>query len=258
MPRKKKEEQAPVEAKAEVKVEAPIAVAAAPVVDAKEEKLQADKTQFSRERIEAVTHYVYKQVASIVFGVLSPKMIKKMASAKIVTPELYDKEGYPVDGGLMDVRLGVIDPGLRCKTCSSKLKECIGHFGYIELARPVVHVKFVRIIQLLLKATCKECSRLMISQEKWTKAKSHLERIEREEGPEARRLAVKALIEGAKSGGKCPHCKAKQAKVAIEKPTTFIEGDRRISPIEVRARLEKIPDEDVELFGLNPKTARPE
>ena len=36
--------------------------------------------------------YVYKKVASVVFGVLSPKMIKKMAAAKIVTPELYDKE----------------------------------------------------------------------------------------------------------------------------------------------------------------------
>jgi DNA-directed RNA polymerase subunit A' len=63
-----------------------------------------------------------------------------MSSAKIVTPELYDKEGYPVDGGLMDVRLGVIDPGLKCKTCGLKLKECPGHFGYIELARPVLHI----------------------------------------------------------------------------------------------------------------------
>ncbi|MCX6708942.1 MAG: DNA-directed RNA polymerase subunit A' [Candidatus Woesearchaeota archaeon] len=206
--------------------------------------------------MEAVSHYIYKQVSSVVFGVLSPKMIKKMASAKIVTPELYDKEGYPVDGGLMDVRLGVIDPGLRCKTCGSKLKECIGHFGYIELARSVVHVKYARIIQLLLKSSCRECGRLMIAQEKWAKAKSHLDRIELEEGPESRRLAVKALIES--KGGKCPHCKAKQSKISIEKPTTYIEGDKRVSPIEIRARFEKIPDEDIEVFGLNPKTARPE
>ncbi|MBI4145771.1 DNA-directed RNA polymerase subunit A' [Candidatus Woesearchaeota archaeon] len=208
--------------------------------------------------MEAVQHFVYKQVGSIVFGVLSPMMIKKMESAKIVTPELYDKEGYPVDGGLMDVRLGVIDPGLRCKTCGSKLKECIGHFGYIELARPVIHVKFGRIIHLLLRSTCRDCGRLMIAQEKWAKAKSHLEKIEREEGPEARRLAVKALVEGGRLGGKCPHCKGKQIKVALEKPTTFMEVEKRISPIEIRARLEKMPDEDVELFGLNVKTARPE
>ena len=54
-----------------------------------------------------------------------------MAVAKIVTPELYDREGYPVDGGLMDIRLGVIDPGLKCKTCGSNLKKVMGHIRYI-------------------------------------------------------------------------------------------------------------------------------
>src|SRR3990167_8156780 len=96
--------------------------------------------------IKMEEEHTYKQVGSILFGILGPKMIKKMASAKIVTPELYDREGYPVDGGLMDIRLGVIDPGLKCKTCGSKLKECIGHFGYIELARPIIHINFVNII----------------------------------------------------------------------------------------------------------------
>ena len=106
--------------------------------------------------------HVYKKISHIVFGVLSPQLIKKMACAKIVTAELYDKEGYPVDGGLMDIRLGVIDPGLRCKTCGGKLKECVGHFGYIELARPIVHIKFIKVIQDLLQVTCRECHRLLL------------------------------------------------------------------------------------------------
>ena len=109
---------------------------------------------------------VYKQVDKIVFEIMSPKFIKEMASAKIVTPELYDKEGYPVDGGLMDVRLGVIDPGLRCKTCGQKLKECPGHFGYIELARPVVHIRFVKLVLDLLRSTCRECGGLLIPKNK--------------------------------------------------------------------------------------------
>ena len=66
-----------------------------------------------KEDIEIPESHISKQVKSISFSVLSPKLVKDMASAKIVTPELYDKEGYPVDGGLMDIRLGVIDPGLR-------------------------------------------------------------------------------------------------------------------------------------------------
>ena len=106
---------------------------------------------------------VYKRIDTIKFSLLSPQQIKKMAHAKVVTAELYDKEGYPVDGGLMDIRLGVIDPGLRCRTCSGKLKECLGHFGYIELARPVVHIKFAKILHMLLQTTCSECSRILLS-----------------------------------------------------------------------------------------------
>ncbi len=84
--------------------------------EAKEETSKEDKKKEEEkksERIETSERYLFKKIKSIIFSVLSPKMIRKMASAKIVTPELYDKEGYPVDGGLMDIRLGVIDPGLR-------------------------------------------------------------------------------------------------------------------------------------------------
>lgn len=214
--------------------------------------LERTKQEFSRERVESVMNYVNKKVDKVVFGVLSPKLIKKMASAKIVTPELYDKEGYPVDGGLMDVRLGVIDPGLRCKTCGSKLKECIGHFGYIELARPAIHVKFIKFVLLLLNSCSSDDGRLLISEGKRSKAKEHLDKIELEEGLNARLSAIKALVASAQKG------KAKQKKVTLEKPTTFMEGEKRLSPIEVRARLEKIPDEDLEIIGLNPKTCRPE
>ena len=231
--------------------------AAAPVSVAPDSPIAAVES-VKREIPLSAPQYIFKQVKSLVFGVLSPKMIKKMASAKVVTPELYDKEGYPVDGGLMDIRLGVIDPGLRCKTCGSKLKECIGHFGYIELARPVIHIKFVPVILSLLRSTCHDCGKVLIPKEKMEKAKNVLAKIEREGGLRARRKAIKTIVDSLKAGAKCAHCNAKQSKINLEKPTTFMEGDRRISPIEVRARLEKIPDEDASMFGLNPKTVRPE
>ena len=37
-----------------------------------------------------------------------------------------------------------------------------------------------------------------------------------------------------------------------------MENEKKLSPIEVRARLEKIPDDDLETFGINPVYARPE
>jgi len=202
--------------------------------------------------------FVFRQIDSIMFGMFSPKMIKKMASAKIVTPELYDKEGYPVDGGLMDIRLGVIDPGLTCKTCGSKLKECVGHFGYIELARPIVHYKYVAVILSLLRSTCRECGRVLIPKNKIDSIREQLDVIENEEGLLGRRKKIAEIITGLKTTNKCPHCRSRQQKIKIEKPTTYLENEKRISPIEVRSRLEKIPDDDCEVFGINPKFTRPE
>ncbi|MGB9748871.1 MAG: DNA-directed RNA polymerase subunit A' [Candidatus Woesearchaeota archaeon] len=200
---------------------------------------------------------IYKKLDKIVFGFLSPQMIKDMAAVKVVTPELYDKEGYPVDGGLMDTRMGVIDPGLKCKTCGGRLKECVGHFGYIVLARPVIHVKLVNVIHELLRSTCRECGRALMDQKR---IKQYLNRLS-ELNPEDKVIGspiVTEIINKMKDAKKCPHCGAKQFKISIEKPTTFLEDNKKLTPIEVRARLEMIKDEDLPLFGIDPKAARPE
>ncbi len=201
---------------------------------------------------------VFSEIGKIEFRFMSPKMIKKLAKAKIVTPELYDKEGYPVDGGLMDVRLGVIDPGLRCKTDGQRLKDSLGHFGYVELARPVVHINFVRLILDLLRSTCRECGGVLIPKNVIEAHKEEIEKIGQLSGPTARAAKIKSIIAELRTVNKCPHCTAKQKKVTIEKPTTYLEDERRISPIEIRTRLERISDDDVALFGLNPEAMRPE
>jgi len=193
---------------------------------------------------------VAKKIKAIHFRVVPPKIVREMAAAKIVTPELYDREGYPVDGGLMDTRLGVIDPGLVCKTDGLKLKDTLGHFGYIDLARPVVHIKFVRQILDILKSTCRSCGRVIIPEEKIPRYISQSRKIGEELGFDVRRRKIKEVVAKYKIKDKCPHCNAKQDKIKLEKPYNYYEADIRLSPIEVRARLEKIPDEDLELFGF--------
>jgi DNA-directed RNA polymerase subunit A' len=54
-----------------------------------------------------------------------------------------------------------------------------------------------------------------------------------------------------------------QYKIVFEKPTKFSEqipesGSEPLTPSMVRERMERIPDEDLELLGFNPKAARPE
>jgi DNA-directed RNA polymerase subunit A' len=109
---------------------------------------------------------VKKKVESLQFTLLSPDEIKKISKAKIITPELYDVDGYPVDGGLMDLRLGAIDPGVRCRTCGGRLKECLGHPGSIELARPLFHIKYIPLIEHCLRSYCPHGGKLTLSLEK--------------------------------------------------------------------------------------------
>ncbi len=208
-------------------------------------------------------HSVHKKIESVSFNLFSPKQVISLASVKIVTPELYDREGYPVDGGLMDVRLGVIDPGLRCKTCGGKLKECPGHFGYIELARPVVHAKLVRQVFDLLRSSCKYCGRFLLPEDKAGKYSAMLQKVAEEEGYESRRRLVREIINKYKSKDKCPHCDKKQEFVTLEKPYNFFEGEKkgssvRLSAIEIRARLEKIPEGDLQFLGFTAPGIRPE
>jgi len=184
---------------------------------------------------------IRKKIESLQFTLLSPDEIKKMSKARIITPELYDVDGYPVDGGLMDLRLGAIDPGVRCRTCGGRLKECLGHPGSIELARPLVHIKYIPVIELFLRCFCSECHRMMIKDKDLEKYKTVKDRLKR-----------------AKDTKKCPHCLAEQEKVKLEKPTTFRIGKRRLFPGDIRERLSRISDDELKLAGIDPKIFKPE
>ncbi|GJQ93621.1 DNA-directed RNA polymerase II subunit 1, partial [Tanacetum coccineum] len=45
---------------------------------------------------------------------------------------------------LSDPRLGVIDRKMKCETCMANMAECLGHFGHLELAKPMFHIGFIK------------------------------------------------------------------------------------------------------------------
>jgi len=101
-----------------------------------------------------------KKIGHMEFGLLSPKEVRGLSATKVITADTYDDDGFPIEMGLMDPRLGVIEPGLRCKTCGQRVGDCPGHFGHIDLAMPVIHVGFVKTIRNCLRATCRQCGRI--------------------------------------------------------------------------------------------------
>ncbi|MEM3673649.1 MAG: DNA-directed RNA polymerase subunit A' [Candidatus Bathyarchaeia archaeon] len=209
----------------------------------------------------AVEEIVHKVVDEISFGLISPQDIRRLSVVEIQTPDTYDEDGAPITAGLMDGRLGTLEPRQRCKTCGNTAARCPGHFGHIELAVPIIHIEFAKIIYDLLRATCRNCGRILLPDETIKKTKARIAKIRQLLGVVPDEV-YKGVIQEAKTK-QCPHCGAIQYKIVFEKPTKFTEqipesGAEPLTASMVRERLERIPDEDLELLGFNPKTARPE
>ncbi len=200
-------------------------------------------------------------LSKIKFGVLPPHEISRMAKVTVTRVELYEPDGTPVHGGPRDPHFGAIEPGEECPVCGNSRERCPGHFGKLDLARPVVLPYYSDYIADILKATCRACSRILIEEER---AKELLEllKILKEKWPKLAENLVKEIKKEASSKTECPHCGARRYRIRYVRPIIFYEerpeGDVRLTPIEIRDRLERVTDEDAMLLGLDPEVARPE
>ncbi|QIB76360.1 DNA-directed RNA polymerase subunit A' [Halogeometricum borinquense] len=186
-----------------------------------------------------------KEIGAIQFGLMDPETYRDMSATKVITADTYDDDGYPIDMGLMDPRLGVIDPGLECRTCGSHSGSCNGHFGHIELAAPVIHVGFTKLIRRLLRSTCRDCGRLSLTEEEAEEFRDGLTRTE--ELGEDWTDVLKSAVRQARKASRCPHCGAPQHDIKHEKPTTYYEvQDVLAGDYSERIANAMQPDEDDE------------
>jgi DNA-directed RNA polymerase subunit A' len=169
----------------------------------------------------SVAQGVPTEIESIDFGLVAPEEYRDLSVTKVITADTYDEDGYPIDMGLMDPRLGVIDPGLTCPTCGKSAGDCQGHFGHIELAAPVIHVGFAKLIRRLLRATCREDGRLLLTEEEQAEYSERLQRArDLDKDPDD---VLKAAVRQARKKDRCPHCGEEQFEIKHEKPTTYYE-----------------------------------
>lgn len=75
-----------------------------------------------------------------------------------------DENQKPRVGGLNDPRLGSIDRNYKCQTCGEGMNECPGHFGHIELAKPVFHIGFISKIKKVCECVCMHCGKLLLDE----------------------------------------------------------------------------------------------
>ena len=193
-----------------------------------------------------------KVLGGIDFGLMDPETYRDMSATKVITADTYDDDGYPIDMGLMDPRLGVIDPGLECRTCGSHSGSCNGHFGHIELAAPVIHVGFTKLIRRLLRSTCRECGRLALDEAQRDEFRERYERA-KELGDDEHDV-LKAAVRQARKASTCPFCGEPQADIKHEKPTTYYEVQDVLSgDYSERIAAAMQPDEEEDDPGTSPQ-----
>ncbi|MEM3929001.1 MAG: DNA-directed RNA polymerase subunit A' [Candidatus Korarchaeum sp.] len=202
----------------------------------------------------------------VIFGLISPTDARKIGFIEITEPTAYDEGGLPVQGGVLDPRLGTINPRQRCPVCGNLPKNCPGHFGRIELAMPVVHIGYVKRIKDALNTVCHKCGKVLLPQDRRAQfieraleyAKDNPEKVVDDELVRAVRDYVKIYT---KKHRKCPHCGAPIHRVELEEVYKFIVKEpepRRLWPNEIRDILERVSNEDSLLIGFDPERARPE
>lgn len=212
-----------------------------------------------------------RPVREVQFGLLGPEEIKAFSVARIEYPETMDESKMrPRVGGLNDPRLGSIDRNFKCQTCGEGMQDCPGHFGHIELAKPVFHIGFIGKIKKVLESVCVHCGKLKLDDSNPTFAAAV-----KIKDPKRRFNAVWSLCRSrmiCEADDKGMHGGCGNAQPTIRRDGLRLVGSwkkdknsdsdtperRYLSPSEVLNVFKHISDQDIKNMGLHAYYARPE
>jgi len=209
-----------------------------------------------------------KKVKSVQFGIFSPEEVKAMSVCHIESDRTFEN-GRPVPNGLMDPRLGSIDRMWKCSTCGMDYTECPGHFGHLELAKPMYHVSFLDTVVKTLRCVCFSCSVILGNDPidetgAPTQDRRRIDQATRKKNPSHRLRAVMAI---AKTKTTCQSCSAAQPSfkkdglmIQAEFKEATDEHERKLEVSAERAHkiLKGVSAEDCVKLGFNPQHTRPD
>jgi len=205
-------------------------------------------------------------VTGLQFSIMSPEEIRGRSVVEITKHETFDKD-VPVIKGLFDIRMGTTEMGRICGTCGQTNINCPGHFGHIELARPIYHYQFMSTISKILKCTCIQCSKLLVNKSS-PAIKDLMKKSNKYRWNEIYNLSQKISRCGQESEDGCG---AKQPdRIKVEGMDGIIavwnkldSEDQNIKTQQltienVKEIFERITDEDINILGFSEMWCRPE
>ena len=195
-----------------------------------------------------------KNITGIQFSIMGPEEIENRSVVEITKHDTYEKN-VPVIKGLFDPRMGVTDMGKTCKTCGQKNINCPGHFGHINLSKPVYHYHFINTTVKILHCVCFRCSKLLIDHN------DHNSKEILKKPPNVRFNEIYNMSQKIKQ---CKYCNAptpdKYKLVGLEGISRYVkDASEDLIDIEyIKSVLERITDEDTNFLGFSEKWCRPE
>ncbi len=202
-----------------------------------------------------------RKLDHVQFGVLGPDEIRRMSVAEIKYEKAYEN-GQPKLEGIADRRLGSNGPQFPCLTCYCDDKSCPGHFGHIELAKPMYNIGFINVTLKVLRCVCYYCSKLLVPD-------AMVQRLLEMKNPGQRLRTISKLCSGAKKSctaeGGCGHPQPKYQRDGFRLRATFedtpeesAERKQAVSAEKVYNVFKRLSDDHVSAVGLSPKYSRPE
>ena len=199
-----------------------------------------------------------KEINGVQFSILGPDEIRKMSVVEVTRLETYEKD-IPVVKGLFDIRMGTTDMGAMCNTCGLNNKGCPGHFGHIELARPVYHYHFIDVTMNLLKCICFRCGGLLVDKESVEHIKH---KPNKSRWKDLCKLCSNIDRCGRDTDGGCGCKQPDRYKLngisGIQAIWKDVNQVQNLSAEYVRSLFEKITEEDMTILGFNSQWCKPE
>jgi DNA-directed RNA polymerase II subunit RPB1 len=197
------------------------------------------------------------KIIGIQFSMLSPEEIRKNSVVEVVSRD--------ANGGLFDVKMGVLEKGMFCPTDGLTYMDTPGYFGHMELAMPVLLVQHLKDIMKVCKVICYKCSKLMINKTKY----AHLLKMSPEERwPIISNHKVTRCGQETEDGCGCKQPKYKVDGFAaitaiwdrIKVPDTdqITSFQQKLDADKIYKMFKRISDEDVQFMGFSPLWSRPE
>jgi DNA-directed RNA polymerase II subunit RPB1 len=210
-----------------------------------------------------------KSVKSVQFSILSPDEIRQRSVVEITKQDTYDKD-VPVVKGLFDIRMGSTEMGEICGTCNQDNINCPGHFGHIELCRPVYHYHLIEYVPKILSCVCINCSKLLVNKGDEL-IKNIMKKSPNNRFKELYNLSQKLTRCGDENVDGCGYKQPEKYKISPMEGIQATWKDLKIdgsNSVEIKKQLlqieqvkmifEKITDEDCKYLGLSELWCRPE